>query len=461
LRAFCWASARLEGTYELRADFGTGAAACCCCCSGSGEAEERSELDEDEAELLEAEEEGAGEASLTALLDFLPIAVGRYNSDEVMLREGDVKEPSPLLLSLRLLASDRSPKAEMASTTALSSAQETRLIHYLDDELSKLQRAFEARHSPSSSLPTLSPFLDQVLALLSFILKIPCSAPSDSLLRTAYYLTLTGLLPDALTGYELPLDTLPDLWRALRRFDAGWVAVLHGQAWYSTTESAAAFPPGITPILLSWTERARLSSLVTEIRSTLGIALGIPVHGGEGRKEYNPRGEVVEPRLKPLETEMSNGEEGKHESGALVDGGEVGGTPSLVEDGEDDEMEIMGIDTSAGDDDEDDDDDDFEEVDVSPSASPSSTSRALSPLSPGSQQSQEAFSIHFHAPPSAAVSADVVQALITEPKAAMDPDEEYGEFDGDENEEDRGVKIECEKVFEGTIAALKEMGVVG
>ncbi|ORY56429.1 hypothetical protein BCR35DRAFT_309831 [Leucosporidium creatinivorum] len=343
----------------------------------------------------------------------------------------------------------------MASTTALSSAQETRLIVYLDNELSTLQRSFEARHSPSSTLPTVSTFLDQVLSLLSFILTIP---PINRELRTAYYLTLTGLLPDALTGYELPLETLPDVWRALRRFDAGWVAVLHGQAWDSSTGAASALPADTTAAPLSWTERARLSSLVTDIRSTLAIVLGIPVHGGEGRKEYNPRGEIVEPRLKPLETEMSNGEEGEHETGALVDGGEVGSTPSLVDDGEDDDLEIMEVDTPA--DEDDDDDDEFEEVDVSPSASPSTASRALSPLSPGSQQAQEAFSIHFHAPPSAPVSADVSEALNSEPKAAMDPDEEYGNFDGDETEEDRGVKIECEKVFEGTIAALRETGVV-
>lgn len=66
-------------TYELSLEFVARATACCCSGSGSGsgEAVERSEPELLEAELLEAVEEGAGEASLTALLDFLAILASR------------------------------------------------------------------------------------------------------------------------------------------------------------------------------------------------------------------------------------------------------------------------------------------------------------------------------------------------------------------------------------------------
>lgn len=244
---------------------------------------------------------------------------------------------------------------------------------------------------------------------------------------------------------------MTEVWRALRAFDNGWVAVLRSQEWDSSTGSARGTPSAKGNGGLTWTDRARLSSLVSEVRSTLAIALGLPAHGGEERgKEYNPRGEIVEPRMKPLEVEMSNGEEGEGEEGAL----ELGRTPSLVDDDtsdekkdEDDEMEIMEAETPE--DGDEDDDDDFEEVDVEHAGSPPNTS-ALSPPPP------EPFSIHFHAdaaPPPPLASTEIPAA-----PHALDPDEVYGDQTFD-NDEDRGVKVECDKVFEATIATLREMGV--
>ena len=157
----------------------------------------------------------------------------------------------------------------------------------------------------------------------------------------------------------------------------------------------------------------------------------------------------MEPRMKPLEVEMTNGEEGEGEEGAL----ELGRTPSLVEDAtgdeedKDDDLEVMEVDTPE--DGEDEEDDDFEEVEVEQPGSPS-TASAFSPPPP------EPFSIHFHAEPAPAPAP----APTSAPSAphALDPDEEYGDQILD-NDEDRGVKVECDKVFEGTITALREMGV--
>ena len=50
---------------------------------------------------------------------------------------------------------------------ALSTAQETRLISYLDDEFTALSRQFETRRSPLSSLPTIEAYLTAVRPLHS------------------------------------------------------------------------------------------------------------------------------------------------------------------------------------------------------------------------------------------------------------------------------------------------------
>lgn len=208
---------------------------------------------------------------------------------------------------------------------------------------------------------------------------------------------------------------------------------------------------------LTWTDRARLSSLISEVRSTLATALGLPLHGGEGRKEYNPRGEVIEPRLKPLEVEMSNGEEGQGEPGALdlehryvVEEQEDRAEDEEGDMDVDDEDEVRIVEEG-----EDSDEDDFEEVDVSPEPPSQQPGSALSP----SAQPHESFSVSFHATPPPPISADVEEAPREEPPAAQDPDDEYGlDVEGEEDEVDRGVKVESEKVFEGAIAELKRMG---
>ncbi|GAA5965269.1 hypothetical protein JCM8115_002230 [Rhodotorula mucilaginosa] len=166
---------------------------------------------------------------------------------------------------------------------ALTTAQESRLVRYLDDELYKFSGAFESRHSGTSRLPTLDAFLQALLPLHSFILTIPAVPPSAAL-RIAYYLNLTSFIAPALDGYTILDETLDTLFETLARFDRGWVAVLRGEDWDSTEGRArpaeeapsTSAGPGKYAGGMRTTDRARLESLVKQIRAVLAISLGLP-----------------------------------------------------------------------------------------------------------------------------------------------------------------------------------------
>ncbi|GAA5874299.1 hypothetical protein JCM3774_000934 [Rhodotorula dairenensis] len=161
---------------------------------------------------------------------------------------------------------------------ALTTVQESRLVLYLDDELYKLSGAFESRHSGTSRLPTLDAFLQALLPLHAFILTIPAVPPSGAL-RIAYYLNLTSFIAPALDGYTILDETLDTLFETLARFDRGWVAVLRGDDWDSTAgraRSEQTMPTGGYAGGMRTTDRARLESLVKQIRAVLAISLGLP-----------------------------------------------------------------------------------------------------------------------------------------------------------------------------------------
>lgn len=250
---------------------------------------------------------------------------------------------------------------------------------------------------------------------------------------------MTGFLPDALSSYELKEATLPKVWSALRKFDAGWVTALNGEPFEPTSVPAASenATSQSHTTQATWTERARLSSLVTDVRSNLAVALGLP--GQEGRREYNPRGQIVEPRLAPPEAPMTNGEdEEAHEMEVEAEVEEH--TPSLA-DGT--TSESMSLDTGEDldDEDEDEDEEDFEEIDVNPS-------------------STQTFEIHFHADAqqSRPDQSESIEAAQVQQRPGFDPDEEYGDASLD-NDEDRGIVIETRQVFERTLQRLKELGI--
>ncbi|KAM0792189.1 hypothetical protein ACM66B_004886 [Microbotryomycetes sp. NB124-2] len=331
----------------------------------------------------------------------------------------------------------------------LSDKQEQRLQLYLDDQLASLVRNFETRTTPTTTLPNVHNYLEAVTTLLQFILQIPAAPPSHSL-RTAYLLTLTGHLPDALSAYELRDSSIPMLWRTLRLFDKGWQAVLEGKDWHngatttiSTTDAEASTSPTTT---LSWTDRARLSSIVSDVRNTLAVALGLPSHD-DGRKEYNPRGQVVEPRLMPDEAPMTNGEQGGEQ---VRDMTIEESTPSLVTTGDDDEDDDTEMEASIATNEDEDEDEEFEEVDV---ASPTGRSGSDDP---GRGVEPHTFDVHFHAPPPA-FSAGQASDQSSAPLArGFDPDAEYGNDDEDD-EEDVNIRAEAHKVFGLTLETLARL----
>lgn len=254
-------------------------------------------------------------------------------------------------------------------------------------------------------------------------------------------LTLTGLLSDALSAYEIRESALSQLWTYLRRMDSAWTAVLDGTPARSDATAAATAQAAPGSTRMTWTDRARLSSLVSDVKSNLAIALGLP--GGEARREYNPRGQIVEPRLLGPEGVMTDGADEQVQQMEA----EAEATPSL---GDGTTSEDMSVDTTmegeGGDEsDEDDEDEDeaFEEVDVT------------------SPSQGEVFSIHFAAGQPLASNAPVNdpsnEAEQLQQRPGFDPDAEYGD-DSVDTEEDRGIVIESKKVFEATLRRLEEYG---
>ncbi|KAK4053703.1 hypothetical protein OIV83_001359 [Microbotryomycetes sp. JL201] len=326
----------------------------------------------------------------------------------------------------------------------LSDKQEQRVQLYLDDQLTSLFRNFETRTTSTTTLPNINKYLEAVTPLLQFVLQIPASPPSNSL-RTAYLLTLTGHLPDALSAYELHESSINALWRTLRLFDKGWTAVLRGQDWDNSRaiDNEIDGRTSTWTTTSTWTERARVSSIVSEVRNTLAVALGLP-STDDGRKEYNPRGQIIEPRFMPDEAPMTNGEEGGEEVRDMaIEESEGQQTPSLIRDGEEDDTE-----TEASANNDDDDEDEFEEVDVASPTSVDATGASARMDAP------HTFDVHFHAVPTA-FSSDDAPALHSR---GFDPDAEFGADDDVDNEEDINIRAEAHKVFASTLQTLAELG---
>ncbi|SCV66937.1 BQ2448_5583 [Microbotryum intermedium] len=337
---------------------------------------------------------------------------------------------------------------------ALTERQESRLVLFLDEQLLLLSQAFESRSSPTSAHPTLASYLGAVTTLLTnMILTIPPIEPSHSL-RVAYALTLTGLLAPAIKGYSIPEATLPILWTTLRTFDQAWIKILllrpsklEGGRWNSE-EIPGAAPSTST----SWTVRARLSSLIGEIRRSTAMALGIVSFESERRKAYNPRGEVVQPRRwdgeerKALEQvglgDLDDGyleEDLPRESVETEEDGTLG--PRSTGD-ENVKMEEDG-------DDDDDDDDGFEEVDVMEEEAQNGGSASVE--------------IHFNSAPAPAPTA-TFPPHSTELTKGFDPDLEYPDSDDDirrGEDEDRTAEQETGAIFEKTLQVLSEMAQQG
>lgn len=99
------------------------------------------------------------------------------------------------------------------------------------------KRFINCRIEPSSTLQTLSAYLDSVRTVLAIILQIPPIDPSTGL-RIAYLLHLTGDVLNAIPGYKLGAPNSPAAHATLRNLidflddlDQAWLAVLQGQMW--------------------------------------------------------------------------------------------------------------------------------------------------------------------------------------------------------------------------------------
>ena len=129
------------------------------------------------------------------------------------------------------------------------------------------------RSEVSSTLPTLSSYLQATRIILSLVLQIPPLDPSTSL-RTAYLLRLTNDIMHSIPGYLPDTDTLPELLEWLDVLDRGWLAVLHSQAWDPVLSEGidVILTPG-APIMRSspvtQTERTRLRSLLVTGTGTM------------------------------------------------------------------------------------------------------------------------------------------------------------------------------------------------
>lgn len=116
---------------------------------------------------------------------------------------------------------------------------------------------------PSSTLPTLSSYLEATHHMLSVILQIPPVDPSASL-RTSLLLRLTGEVLLSIPGYRPDMDSLSTLLSWLNDLDRGWLAVLRSQAWDADAgvgvDAELQENARVTPA--SQTERTRLRSLL-------------------------------------------------------------------------------------------------------------------------------------------------------------------------------------------------------
>ncbi|UZJ55258.1 hypothetical protein CBS101457_004578 [Exobasidium rhododendri] len=112
--------------------------------------------------------------------------------------------PAGSLDSARSSKKDRLSKEEDTFTVRkLTQKQEMRLMNYLDDAFLQINRGFNKRHDPSSSsVPTLSSFIQAYASILLILASIPPIGPSASLL-VSYLLRYTNELLDGISGYEV------------------------------------------------------------------------------------------------------------------------------------------------------------------------------------------------------------------------------------------------------------------
>ena len=150
----------------------------------------------------------------------------------------------------------------------LSSAQERKLVAFLDDQFMELTRGYKKRSQPTTHLPTLSLYLDAARQILSLILQIPPLDPSTSL-RTALLLRLTSDTLNSITGYPALPESLPEALDWLDDLDQAWLAVLKAQIWdpieakgVDLIIDAADASEGMKSSPVSQTERTRLRSLM-------------------------------------------------------------------------------------------------------------------------------------------------------------------------------------------------------
>jgi hypothetical protein len=130
-----------------------------------------------------------------------------------------------------------------------------------------------ASSHPSTSLPTLSSYLQKTHLLLNLILQIPPVDPSTSL-RTSFFLRLTGEILSSIPGYSPDLQTVPELLDWLEDLDRAWLVVLRSQIWDPQTRTGTSILPNELhnhrhSSSMSQTERTRLRSLLITGTSTL------------------------------------------------------------------------------------------------------------------------------------------------------------------------------------------------
>ncbi|EJU05847.1 hypothetical protein DACRYDRAFT_45973 [Dacryopinax primogenitus] len=159
--------------------------------------------------------------------------------------------------------------------TALSAAQERRLIGYLDDHFLSINRAYKKRHEPDAPLPSLLSYISAFRPLLALILQIPPLDPSAAL-RVSYLLRLTGDFTDTLPGYGVPLstagDTLDELVSFLTHLDKGWQAVLSSERWDPASHTGVPMTGGESGALsrpVSATDKIRLRSILQSGRERI------------------------------------------------------------------------------------------------------------------------------------------------------------------------------------------------
>ncbi|ETW85079.1 hypothetical protein HETIRDRAFT_311022 [Heterobasidion irregulare TC 32-1] len=172
-------------------------------------------------------------------------------------------------------AQNTKPFIEFNNLRPLTRKQERKLMDHLEERFLDLTRNYKKRYlsEVSSTLPTLSSYLQATRIILSLVLQIPPLDPSTSL-RTAYLLRLTNDIMHSIPGYLPDTDTLPELLEWLDVLDRGWLAVLHSQAWDPVLSEGVdvILTPG-APIMRSspvtQTERTRLRSLLVTGTGTM------------------------------------------------------------------------------------------------------------------------------------------------------------------------------------------------